>query len=133
MSAIPNPDHKKQWQKCRESVSLNWRKTVEKKLQNSILATQCHWHRWTWLRRVMDTADYVCICEYLCEIETIFEMARRKSHLWWPYKLTRALFFLRRSQNFLTDKALLSLYYAIFHSHLLYCPIIVSGTSVKNL
>ena len=48
-------------------------------------------------------------------------------------KLTRALFFLRRSQNFLTDRALHSLYYAIFHSHLLYCPIIVSGTSTKNL
>ena len=48
-------------------------------------------------------------------------------------KLTRALFFLRRSQNFLTDKALLSLYYAIFHSHLLYCPIIVSSTSSTNL
>ena len=48
-------------------------------------------------------------------------------------KLTRALFFLRRSQNFLTDRALLSLYYAIFHSHLLYCPIIVSSTSAKNL
>ena len=29
-------------------------------------------------------------------------------------KLTRALFFLRRAQHLLTDKALLSLYYAIF-------------------
>ena len=48
-------------------------------------------------------------------------------------KLTRALFFLRRSQNFLADRALLSLYYAIFHPHLLYCPIIVSSTSAKNL
>ena len=48
-------------------------------------------------------------------------------------KLTRALFFLRRAQNFLTDKALISLYYAIFHSHLLYCPIIFSGTAAKNI
>ena len=48
-------------------------------------------------------------------------------------KLTRALFFLRRAQNFLTDKALISLYYAIFHSHLLYCPIILSGTAAKNI
>ena len=47
-------------------------------------------------------------------------------------KLTRALFFLRRSQNFLTDRAL-SLYYAIFHAHLLYCPIITSSTSTKNI
>ena len=48
-------------------------------------------------------------------------------------KLTRALFFLRRSQNFLTDRALISLYYAIFHAHLLYCPIITSSTSTKNI
>ena len=48
-------------------------------------------------------------------------------------KLTRALFFLRRAQNFLTDKALRSLYYAIFHSHLLYCPIILSSTAAKNI
>ena len=65
-------------------------------------------------------------------------MARWKPFLRWSCKklcgkLTRALFFLRRSQNFLTDRALHSLYYAIFHSHLLYCPIIVSGTSTKNL
>ena len=48
-------------------------------------------------------------------------------------KLTRSLFFIRRAQNFLTDKALLSLYYALFHSHLLYCPLIISSTSAKNL
>ena len=48
-------------------------------------------------------------------------------------KLTRSLFIIRRAQNFLTDKALLSLYYALFHSHLLYCPLIISSTSAKNL
>ena len=44
-------------------------------------------------------------------------------------KLTRALFFIRRAQHFLTDKTLVSLYYALFHSHLLYCPLIISSTS----
>ena len=47
-------------------------------------------------------------------------------------KLTRALFFIRHAQNFLTDKALVSLYYALFHSHLLYCPLIISSTSEKK-
>ena len=38
---------KKQWQKCRESVSLNWRKTVEKQNYKTVF----------WQRSVIDTAE----------------------------------------------------------------------------
>ena len=48
-------------------------------------------------------------------------------------KLTKSLYFLRRVQNILTKEALLSLYYAIFHAHLLYCPIVTSGISAQVL
>ena len=43
-------------------------------------------------------------------------------------KLSRALFFLRRAKNYLPSKALTTLYYSLFHCHLLYCPIILSTT-----
>ena len=48
-------------------------------------------------------------------------------------KLTKSLYFLRRVQNILTKEALLSLNYAIFHAHLLYCPIVTSGISAQVL
>jgi len=35
-------------------------------------------------------------------------------------KLSKALFALRTSRNYLTKKALISIYYALFHSHLVY-------------
>ena len=47
-------------------------------------------------------------------------------------KLTKSLYFLRRVQNILTKEALRSLYFAIFHAHLLYCPIVTSGTSAQT-
>ena len=46
-------------------------------------------------------------------------------------KLTKSLYFLKRIQNILTKEALRSLYFAIFHAHLLYCPIVLSGTTIK--
>jgi len=48
-------------------------------------------------------------------------------------KLAKANFMLSRSKNILPQKALLSIYYAYFHSHLLYCPIIISMTSLANV
>jgi hypothetical protein len=36
-------------------------------------------------------------------------------------KLAKALFLLNRSKNFLTKKALKLLYFAMFHSHLIFC------------
>ena len=48
-------------------------------------------------------------------------------------KLTKSLYFPRRVQNILTKEALLSLNYAIFHAHLLYCPIVTSGISAQVL
>jgi Reverse transcriptase (RNA-dependent DNA polymerase) len=40
-------------------------------------------------------------------------------------KLSKALFLLNRSKNFLSSKALKLLYFATIHSHLSYCPIIM--------
>ncbi len=48
-------------------------------------------------------------------------------------KLSRALFFLRRAKNLLPHKALLTLYYSLFHCHLLYCPNILGMTSSSNI
>jgi len=48
-------------------------------------------------------------------------------------KLAKANYMLSRSKNFLPQKALLSIYHAYFHSHLLYCPIILSITSSTNI
>jgi len=47
-------------------------------------------------------------------------------------KLAKANFMLSRSKNILPQKALLSIYYAYFHSYLLYCPIIISMTSLTH-
>ena len=48
-------------------------------------------------------------------------------------KLSRALFFLRRVKNILPSNALLTLYYSLFHCHLLYCPNILGISSQSNI
>lgn len=40
---------------------------------------------------------------------------------------------MKRASHFLSPKALRSLYFSMIHSHLLYCSIILSCTSVSNL
>ena len=46
-------------------------------------------------------------------------------------KLSKALYFLRSSKNILSKSALRSLYFALFHSHLLYC-ISITGCATKT-
>ena len=46
-------------------------------------------------------------------------------------KLSKSIFFLRRAKNFINNKSLITLYYALFHSHLLYC-INITGCSNKT-
>ncbi len=48
-------------------------------------------------------------------------------------KLSRSIFCMKRASNFLSLKSLRSLYFAMVHSHLLYCSIILSCTSTTNL
>jgi hypothetical protein len=48
-------------------------------------------------------------------------------------KLSRAIYMLGRVKNILPTSALKSIYYALFHSHLLYCPTVISCTSNANL
>jgi Reverse transcriptase (RNA-dependent DNA polymerase)/Endonuclease/Exonuclease/phosphatase family len=48
-------------------------------------------------------------------------------------KLSKALYFLKSAKNILSSNALRSLYYAIFHCHLVYCVHIWSCTSANNL
>jgi Reverse transcriptase (RNA-dependent DNA polymerase) len=48
-------------------------------------------------------------------------------------KLSKSLFLLNRSKNFLTKSALKLLYFATVHAHLTYCPIIISMASKTNL
>ena len=48
-------------------------------------------------------------------------------------KLSKSLFCLRRCKNLLTEKALKSLYYSLFHSHLIYGIQIYSCASPSNL
>jgi hypothetical protein len=47
--------------------------------------------------------------------------------------LSRALFFLRRVKNLLLPNALLTLYYSLYHCHLLYCPNIPGTSSATDL
>ena len=47
-------------------------------------------------------------------------------------KLTRSIYCINRVKNILPQKALVSLYHALVHSHLLYCPIITNCTSKSN-
>jgi hypothetical protein len=48
-------------------------------------------------------------------------------------KLSRAIYMLSRVRNILPAKALKSIYYALFHSHLLYCPTVIACTSNANI
>jgi hypothetical protein len=48
-------------------------------------------------------------------------------------KLTRAIYCLRRVTHFVSPKSLKALYFSLFHSHLLYCPIILNCISQTNL
>ena len=48
-------------------------------------------------------------------------------------KLSKALYIIRAAKNILTDLALKSIYYALFHSNLIYCLTIWSSTSQSNL
>ncbi len=48
-------------------------------------------------------------------------------------KLNRSLYWLNKAKNFLTTKSLVTLYYGLIHSHLTYCPIIVSCASTSNI
>ena len=48
-------------------------------------------------------------------------------------KLNRSLFMMRNAKNVLSLSGLKSLYYALFHPHLLYCLPVYSCTSSKNL
>ncbi len=48
-------------------------------------------------------------------------------------KLSKAIYCINRVKNILPNKALLSLYFALFHSHLTYCPSIISLANKSNL
>ncbi len=48
-------------------------------------------------------------------------------------KLSRALFILRQVKKLLPQPAMKTLYFSLFHCHLLYCPIILSMASYTNL
>ncbi len=48
-------------------------------------------------------------------------------------KLSKSLYILRSVKNFLNEKARLSIYYALFHPHIIYCLPIWSVTSQKTL
>jgi hypothetical protein len=48
-------------------------------------------------------------------------------------KLNKSLFCINRAKHFLNKKSPITLYYALIHSHLTYCPIIISSTTNKNL
>ena len=44
-------------------------------------------------------------------------------------KLSKALFCINRVKNLVPQKTLKTIYFSLFHSHLLYCPLIVSCAS----
>jgi hypothetical protein len=48
-------------------------------------------------------------------------------------KLSRSLYCINKAKNFLTSKSLITLYYTLVHSHLTYCPIIVSCASASHI
>jgi hypothetical protein len=47
-------------------------------------------------------------------------------------KLVQSLYCIKQAKNILTKKALRALYFALIHSHLTYCPIILSCINAKN-
>jgi hypothetical protein len=48
-------------------------------------------------------------------------------------KLSRSMYCIKRAKGVLNEKSMLSLYYALIHSHLMYCPTILACTSKANL
>jgi hypothetical protein len=48
-------------------------------------------------------------------------------------KINRALYCIKQAKNNLSLQALKALYYALVHSHLTYCPIILGCTSKNNI
>ena len=48
-------------------------------------------------------------------------------------KLSKALFCINRIKNFVPQKTLKTIYFSLFHSHLLYCPQIVNCSSKTNI
>jgi hypothetical protein len=48
-------------------------------------------------------------------------------------KINRSLYCIKQAKNNLSCHALKTLYYALVHSHLTYCPIILSCTSKTNI
>jgi hypothetical protein len=48
-------------------------------------------------------------------------------------KLSRSLYCINRTKNFINKNSLITLYYALIHSHLTYCPITLSSTSSSNI
>ena len=48
-------------------------------------------------------------------------------------KVSKVLFSLRNAKNLLTEKALRSIYYGLIHPHFLYCLLVSSCFSQKNL
>ena len=48
-------------------------------------------------------------------------------------KLSRALFCLKRIKSFVNSKDLKTIYFSLFHSHLLYCSSIIGCTSNSNI
>ena len=47
--------------------------------------------------------------------------------------MSKSIFCINRAKHFLPQKALITLYHSLIHSHLLYCPIISSCTSNSNI
>ena len=50
-----------------------------------------------------------------------------------PNKISKSMFSLNKVKIFLSTSALKSIYYALVHSHFLYCLPVVSSTSHKNI
>ena len=48
-------------------------------------------------------------------------------------KISKSIFIINRAKNLLNANALKTLYFSLIHSHLLYCPLIYSCTSQKNI
>ena len=48
-------------------------------------------------------------------------------------KLSRGLFYLKRIKSLVNEKDLKTIYFTVFHSHLLYCSTIVGCTSISNI
>ena len=47
--------------------------------------------------------------------------------------MSKSIYCINRAKHFLPQSALLTLYYSLIHSHLLYCPLIYSCTNKTNL